>query len=49
MALDEALLIEVVRQNCAIKAAVVGEDERESDYRADAQLRPYARHTPSRC
>ena len=34
MALDEALLIEVVRQNCAIKAAVVGEDERESGYRA---------------
>jgi len=34
MRLDEALCIEVVRQNCAIKAAVVGEDERESDYRA---------------
>jgi 3-dehydroquinate synthase len=34
LALDEALLIEVVRQNCAIKAAVVGEDERESGYRA---------------
>lgn len=34
MALDEALLIEVVRQNCAIKAGVVGEDERESGYRA---------------
>jgi 3-dehydroquinate synthase len=34
MALDEALLIEVVRQNCAIKAAVVGEDERESGYRS---------------
>ena len=34
MALDEALLIEVVRQNCAIKAAVVGEDEREGGYRA---------------
>jgi 3-dehydroquinate synthase len=34
MGLDEELLIEVVRQNCAIKAAVVGEDERESGYRA---------------
>lgn len=34
MRLDEALCIEVVRQNCAIKAAVVGADERESDYRA---------------
>ena len=34
MRLDDALCIEVVRQNCAIKAAVVGEDERESDYRA---------------
>jgi 3-dehydroquinate synthase len=34
LALDEALLIEIVRQNCAIKAAVVGEDERESDYRS---------------
>jgi 3-dehydroquinate synthase len=34
MAIDEPLLIEVVRQNCAIKAAVVGEDERESGYRA---------------
>lgn len=34
MRLDETLLIEVVRQNCAIKAAVVGEDERESGYRA---------------
>ncbi|MGH3642013.1 MAG: 3-dehydroquinate synthase [Mycobacterium sp.] len=34
MALDETLLIEVVRQNCAIKAAVVGEDERESGHRA---------------
>jgi 3-dehydroquinate synthase len=34
MGLDEALLIEVVRQNCAIKAGVVGEDERESGYRA---------------
>src|SRR4029450_4746388 len=28
------MLIEVVRQNCAIKASVVGEDERESGYRA---------------
>jgi 3-dehydroquinate synthase len=34
VALDPALLVEVVRQNCAIKAAVVGEDERESGYRA---------------
>jgi 3-dehydroquinate synthase len=34
MAIDELLLIEVVRQNCAIKAAVVGDDERESGYRA---------------
>jgi 3-dehydroquinate synthase len=34
MAIDEPLLIEVVRQNCAIKAAVVAEDERESGYRA---------------
>jgi 3-dehydroquinate synthase len=34
MGLDETLLIEVVRQNCAIKAAVVCEDERESGYRA---------------
>ena len=34
MRLDEPLLIDVVRQNCAIKAAVVGEDERESGYRA---------------
>jgi len=34
MALDETLLIEVVRQNCAIKAGVVGEDERESGYRS---------------
>lgn len=34
MALDPPLLVEVVRQNCAIKAAVVGEDERESGYRA---------------
>ena len=34
MRLDEALCIEVVRQNCAIKAAVVGADEREADYRA---------------
>jgi 3-dehydroquinate synthase len=34
LALDEALLIEVVRQNCAIKAAVVAEDEREGDYRS---------------
>ena len=34
MGLDEALLIEVVRQNCAIKAAVVGEDEREGGYRS---------------
>jgi len=34
LALDETLLIEVVRQNCAIKAAVVAEDERESDYRS---------------
>ena len=34
MRLDEALLIEVVRQNVAIKAAVVGEDERESGPRA---------------
>jgi 3-dehydroquinate synthase len=34
MALDEALLIEVVRQNCAIKAAVVAQDERESGHRA---------------
>jgi 3-dehydroquinate synthase len=34
MRLDEALCVEVVRQNCAIKAAVVGEDEREHDYRA---------------
>jgi len=34
MGLDPTLLVEVVRQNCAIKAAVVGEDERESGYRA---------------
>jgi 3-dehydroquinate synthase len=34
MRLDETLLIEVVRQNCAIKAAVVDQDERESGYRA---------------
>jgi 3-dehydroquinate synthase len=34
MAIDEPLLIEVVRQNCAIKAAVVAEDEREGGYRA---------------
>jgi len=34
LGLDETLLIEVVRQNCAIKAAVVAEDERESDYRS---------------
>jgi 3-dehydroquinate synthase len=34
MALDPTLLVEVVRQNCAIKAAVVGEDERESGYRS---------------
>ena len=34
LALDEALLIDVVRQNCAIKAAVVAEDERESGYRS---------------
>jgi 3-dehydroquinate synthase len=34
MRLDEALCIEVVRQNCAIKAAVVAADEREGDYRA---------------
>jgi 3-dehydroquinate synthase len=33
MALDERLLIEVVRQNCALKAAIVGEDERESGRR----------------
>ncbi len=31
---DEALSIEVVRQNCAIKAGVVAADERESEYRA---------------
>jgi len=34
MALDEGLCVEVVRQNCAIKAAVVAEDEREGGYRA---------------
>jgi 3-dehydroquinate synthase len=34
MGLDEALCVDVVRQNCAIKAAVVSEDERESGYRA---------------
>ncbi|MFN8642986.1 MAG: 3-dehydroquinate synthase [Candidatus Binatia bacterium] len=34
MRLDDALCIEVVRQNCAIKAAVVAKDERESDFRA---------------
>ena len=32
--LDEELLIDVVRQNCAIKAAVIAADERESGYRA---------------
>jgi 3-dehydroquinate synthase len=32
--LDEALCVEVVRQNCAIKAAVVAADERESGDRA---------------
>ncbi|MGE0520015.1 MAG: 3-dehydroquinate synthase [Candidatus Binatia bacterium] len=34
LAFDEALCVEVVRQNCAIKSAVVAEDERESGYRA---------------
>jgi 3-dehydroquinate synthase len=34
MRLDEALCIEVVRQNCAIKAAVVHDDEREGGRRA---------------
>jgi 3-dehydroquinate synthase len=34
LSLDEALLIEIVRTCCAIKARVVSEDERESGYRA---------------
>ncbi len=34
MAFDEELLIEVVRECCAIKARVVSEDERENGYRS---------------
>jgi 3-dehydroquinate synthase len=34
IALDEAVLTEVIRVCCTLKAMVVGEDERETDYRA---------------
>lgn len=34
LALDEPLLAEIVRICCTLKAMVVGEDERETDYRA---------------
>ena len=34
LALDEALLAEIIRVCCTLKAMVVGEDERENDYRA---------------
>lgn len=34
LALDDQLIIEVVRRCCELKAAVVGADERESGYRA---------------